>query len=253
MKILIAGLLAAGGAYAGARTFVCDGACPLERAAAFVAERASEGTAAAAPATAPGLTGRYVEARTASVFAGACHYNAEYTTAGRAAVCAALFDSGRAGGVELAGLGFVALVDSSANLASGEPRRSVVFVPRDLEPARRAALVSAVRAHGAERLGAIEEFVDAKLEIELEGDAYRVEVGEGRVRLEGAAMADRACCSMPLDVWYDPLLPIEGALVGASEVFAVGAATGRIAFERHGANDAFLGRFAWPSADPGAL
>ena len=39
----------------------------------------------AAPAASNHITGDYVEARTASVFAGACHYNGELTTTGREA------------------------------------------------------------------------------------------------------------------------------------------------------------------------
>jgi hypothetical protein len=44
---------------------------------------------AAVPAAAGDtLTGRYVEVRTAAVFAGACHYNGEVVTRGRDAILA---------------------------------------------------------------------------------------------------------------------------------------------------------------------
>ncbi|MCA1632087.1 MAG: hypothetical protein LC774_17540, partial [Acidobacteria bacterium] len=55
-------------------------------------------------AAADGVRGVYVEARTASVFAGACHYNGELTTAGREAVLAWSVKEGSWGGVNLAGV-----------------------------------------------------------------------------------------------------------------------------------------------------
>ncbi|HEX8117567.1 MAG TPA: hypothetical protein VF521_09860, partial [Pyrinomonadaceae bacterium] len=56
-----------------------------------------------------GLKGVYVEARTASVFAGACHYNGELTTAGREAVMAWSVKEGSWGGVSLAGVSALAV------------------------------------------------------------------------------------------------------------------------------------------------
>src|ERR671928_228601 len=59
-----------------------------------------------------GVRGVYVEARTASVFAGACHYNGELTTAGREAVLAWNVKGGSWGGVDLAGVRAVADVEA---------------------------------------------------------------------------------------------------------------------------------------------
>ena len=50
------------------------------------------------------VRGEYVEVRTASVFAGACHYNGELTTAGRDALMAWNVKSGAWRGVDLAGV-----------------------------------------------------------------------------------------------------------------------------------------------------
>ena len=50
------------------------------------------------------LRGDYVEVRTASVFAGACHYNGEVVTTGRDAMMAWNVTSGKWQGVELAGV-----------------------------------------------------------------------------------------------------------------------------------------------------
>ena len=65
------------------------------------------------------LSGDYVEARTASVFAGACHYNGELTTTGRDAVMAWNITTGSWDGVRLAGVRALAVV--------GVRRAPVVF------------------------------------------------------------------------------------------------------------------------------
>ena len=49
------------------------------------------------------LRGDYVEVRTASVFAGACHYNGEVVTTGRDAMMAWNVTSGKWQGVDLSG------------------------------------------------------------------------------------------------------------------------------------------------------
>src|SRR5678809_291354 len=66
------------------------------------------------------LRGDYVEVRTASVFAGACHYNGEVTTTGRDAMMAWSVSSGKWQGVDLAGVRAVAIVSSDANLAEND-------------------------------------------------------------------------------------------------------------------------------------
>src|ERR671939_229786 len=50
------------------------------------------------------VAGDYVEVRTASVFAGACHYNGEVVTTGRDAVMAWQFKRGQWQGTDLAGV-----------------------------------------------------------------------------------------------------------------------------------------------------
>src|SRR5437763_14568670 len=50
------------------------------------------------------LKGDYVEVRTASVFAGACHFNGEVVTAGREAIMAWNFASGTWKGTKLDGM-----------------------------------------------------------------------------------------------------------------------------------------------------
>src|SRR5229473_3024740 len=77
------------------------------------------------------IRGDYVEVRTASVFAGACHYNAEVTTTGRDALMAWNVTSGSWNGIDLAGVRAMAIVTSDVNLSDRDAaRRSEIIIDR---------------------------------------------------------------------------------------------------------------------------
>jgi hypothetical protein len=191
--------------------------------------------------------GRYVEARTASVFAGACHYGGEAATAGREALLAWRIERGSFAGVDLAGVEIAALVAAERNLAEPGPRRALVRVDAQLDAARaRAALLwLATTRRGA--LGDVLEVELGPLEIAFEGDGYRVrgaQVPEGAsFDLDGATLADRACCAMPQDVWYRPFEALEGRLVGLDARFRASSDGLGVRFARAGDNEAFTGSF----------
>src|SRR5438105_1431008 len=80
------------------------------------------------------ITGDYVEARTAAVFAGACHYNGELVTTGRDALIAWSFTAGTQDGVSLAGVRVMAAITSQENLsdaAAAHTARIVVDASAD--------------------------------------------------------------------------------------------------------------------------
>ncbi len=198
------------------------------------------------------VAGLYVEARTASVFAGACHYNSEFVTGGRDALCAWRIESGVFAGVDLSGVAIALVVTSDANLDEGGPRRSTIHVDSGSvdsgsvdsgqAPQRAAA---AVRWLATTRAGLVGEVVgvhSTPLQVAFEGEAYSV-LASGRFELAGRALPDRACCAMPQNVWYAPLDPLESRLVGLDETFAVEAPELGRAWSRPGENAAFVGRF----------
>lgn len=198
------------------------------------------------PADAP--QGAYLEARTASVFAGACHYGSEYMTVGREAAVAWRIEAGAFGGVSLAGVDVVALIAADGNLA--EPRagrRSVVLVPEGLDAARReAALGWLAREHGA-LLGRIAEVRSAKLELVLDGDRFDLRAGE-TLRIAGASLPNRECCKMPYAVWYAPFdAAVSGAVVGEAEAFGWSDPVLERSFETARQNCVFRGRFGVPA------
>lgn len=188
--------------------------------------------------------GRYVESRTAAVFAGACHYNGEYCADGREALCAWHFEQGRAGGEELAGVDLVLLLAADRNLA--EPAANVarwVYLGRGARPAARQAALELLRAREPALFAGAEVLDEVPLELSFGADESYSVHADGRFDLAGRALADRACCRMPFQVWYRPFAAIEERVVGDNTAFAwQDERLGRV-FSRPGNNCAFVGRF----------
>jgi hypothetical protein len=188
-------------------------------------------------------SGRYVEARTASVFAGACHYGGERTTAGREALLAWSIDAGTLQGVDLAGLSVAAAIVDDGNLADpAAARRSVVYVPETATPAQRDALAAWVGSRAHDLLGEVIAVQVVPLQVRIADESYSA-VATGVFRLSGDALPDRACCKMPLDVWYDPLVALASKLVGRDGEFDFREPLLDRTWSRPGENAAFFGRF----------
>ena len=115
-------------------------------------------TLAAEPAS---VTGTYVEARTAEVFAGACIMNGEVATGGREALLAWKVDKGQVNGVTLDGLAVVAALAGDTNLGIHEvggestPARAAIYVDSRANAAQRKALVSMVRSLSGRLIGSV--------------------------------------------------------------------------------------------------
>src|SRR4051812_25978560 len=78
--------------------------------------------------------GEYVEVRTASVFAGACHYNGERVTEGKSAVLAWKIEGGSFNGSDLSGVKVLAAVACDDNLAeAGASRKASIVVDADTD------------------------------------------------------------------------------------------------------------------------
>lgn len=197
----------------------------------------------------PAPVGRYVEARTASVFAGACHYGGEATTAGREALLAWHFEGGRHDGVELAGLDAVAVIAGEENLATQEAERhALLYVSERATPAEVAALRSLLTARAGTALGRIDAVRAVPLVLGLSEETYSVEA-KGLFALRGATLPDRSCCKMPHHVWYAPFAPVEHPIVGNNAAFEFrDKALGRV-WSRPDENASFTGtfRFAPPA------
>ncbi len=195
--------------------------------------------------TAP--AGTYVEARTAAVFAGACHYGGQYTTQGRDALVGWHFAAGEHAGVSLQGVDVVAVIAGEKNLdVAGSKRRSVIYVDADASKASRDAAVAWVRAQHAKLLGKVTEVKVAPVDVGKKKEGFWLTAGKG-IELRGSALPERACCNMPYNVWYEPFAPVQDRLVGNAKVFrSDGKDLGR-AWSRTDENDVFFGSFGKPA------
>ncbi len=187
------------------------------------------------------LVAFYVEARSASVFAGACHFNGELMTQGGEAVLALTVESGAREGVDLGGLSAVALVCSAENLKFDGKRRSVVYVPAAASADQRAALVALLQQRSSDGLGEIVAVESVELSVNAKGKEFTVDVGE-RLHLEGVALPDRACCTMPELVWYEPIVPLDERVVGFTRLWRAKEPRLGLDLQRAEENSAFLGR-----------
>ena len=190
------------------------------------------------------VRGDYVEVRTASVFAGACHYNGELTTSGRDALMAWNVTSGQWRGVDLAGVRTVAIVTADANLAeTNAARRSEIVIDGAASDAQSRAMLQALKSRYASSLGQIISVRRAALSFEHQGKLYSVRA-DGSASINVEAMPDDLCCKMPQLVWYSPLVPLESRKVGyTTKAVSAGSGVGE-PWQTSGENSAFYGSFA---------
>ena len=107
-----------------------------------------------APAFAAGITGQYVEARTCDVWTGTCFANAEMNMVGKHAVLGWKIEKGSLDGVNLDGLGVVAIVAASDTLGLEQTgkSRAILIVDSKASAAQQKALVKLAQAQGGDLL-----------------------------------------------------------------------------------------------------
>jgi len=191
------------------------------------------------------ITGDYVEARTASVFAGACHYNGELVTTGRDAIMAWSFNAGSFNGVDLAGVKAAASVTSDASLGDEHAARKVeLVVDTQATSAQATAVAELVKEKVSAKLGQIVTVRRAPVSFAHTSNQYAVKV-EGFASMTVSPMPDNACCAQPNLVWYSPLSPIENRKVGYTSFAAYTAGSLGEPWQRESENSAFYGTFTF--------
>jgi hypothetical protein len=95
----------------------------------------------------PAVTGLYVEARNCDVWTGPCFANADFNLAGKNAVLAWKVKTGTVDGVQLDGLGIVAVVVAQNTLGQEQraPAKAVLIVDRRADAAQKEALIRLVK------------------------------------------------------------------------------------------------------------
>lgn len=195
-----------------------------------------------------GITGDYVEARTAEVFTGGCLMNMEGETSGREAVMAWRVNRGAYAGVALDGLKVVAIVAGDVNLGTHElggvaPTEisSIVFVDERASGAQRDALVSLARSLSN---GLIRTNVDVRasgVTFERGSEAISVEAGGARLQVATRLEHNPSCGALK---WFDPLGQVEGATIGMTKMFAFSDDSLNRRWQQIDRRSAFFGTFA---------
>ena len=190
------------------------------------------------------LKGDYVEVRTASVFAGACHFNGEVVTTGREAIMAWHFAAGQWNSTDLAGLKAIAVISADENLENAKAaRRSEIILDNAANHEQKVALLEALKSRYAATLGEVVSVRSAPISFTHEGKSYEVASAEAAIEVE--AMPNDLCCRQPNLVWYRPLAQLTGRKVGYPLKAAYSGHEVGDTWERDGENSAFYGSFAF--------
>lgn len=190
----------------------------------------------------PNVTGQYVEVRSATVFAGGCHVNAEADHQGRRALMGFRLEEGRWLDEDLAGVQMAAAVASDENLSDGGARRSVVYIDESVTGPRRAEALEWLKGAYGDSLGEVESVVSAPVSVRRGGADFSIEVS-GVLTVEGSLLPDLECCTMPESVWYEPLVNAPDAVVGSTTRCRFEGAGSIAAWTYEDQNNAFIGSF----------
>ena len=217
-------------------------ACAATGISAILPVTPSPAPATAQQASLP-VTGDYVEARTASVFAGACHYNGELVTVGRDAIMAWDFAGGSFNGVDLTGTRAVAAVTSTDSLGNPGTRKAELAIDSSATPAQVAAITALIQAKCHDSLGTIVATRMTPIAFSHTDQGYAVKA-DGFGSMTVAPRADAACCIQPNLVWFTPLSPLNGRKVGFTEAASCNS---KIAdpWTRSDEDSAFYGTFTF--------
>jgi hypothetical protein len=189
------------------------------------------------------LRGDYVEVRTASVFAGACHYNGEVVTTGRDAMMAWNVTSGKWQGVDLSGVRALAIITSDANLSENNAARSAeIIIDSNASQTQSQALLNALKVKYAATLGNVVTVRTAPIKFDHVGRSYAVAADDATINVE--AMPNDLCCKMPNLVWYSPLVGLENRKVGYTVKATYSGKAIATPWSRSGENSAFYGSFS---------
>ncbi len=199
---------------------------------------------APAPKLATALTGDYVEARTASVFCGACHYNGELVTDGRDAIMAWSISHGSWNNVDLTGVRAMAELACESNLSDTQATRSCeIIVDSSATDAQARAMTDFISHTGGSSLGRILPTHRAAISFKHDGGEYNV-VAPGFADMTVDALPNNECCTQPHLVWYEPLVPVQHRKVGYTQTADYLAGTNGDSWERSDENSAFYGPIA---------
>jgi hypothetical protein len=175
---------------------------------------------ASAPAWAGPVVGRYVEARTAEVFAGGCIMSSEAETIGRQAVMAWRIDTGVYRGQVLDGLRVVAAVSGDRNLGireiGGEAPsfvRAVVYVDERADAAQRSALAGLAQELSRGLITEVVQVAPVAISFEDTADTVAVVAGQSQIAVRKSVEHGPACGAMK---WFTPFSVVDSPALGTT-------------------------------------
>jgi hypothetical protein len=165
----------------------------------------------ALPASAAGLTGHYIEARTCDIWTGPCFANADLHLAGKNAVIGWKIDKGSFDSVSLDGLGVVAVISAQDTLGARQPgkAKAVLIVDRRASKAQQAALVKLAKKQGGDLVGTVTSVLSDKVELEIcpceKNACAKLNAGKAKVETRCLnAKHDKVCGNE--SAYYPPLV-----------------------------------------------
>jgi hypothetical protein len=208
-------------------------------------------TAPDAFAGAPAITGDYVEARTAEVFAGGCIMNSEAETMGRQAVLAWRITSGTQDGVALDGLRVVAALSGDRNLGMREMGgeapdavKTAIIVDERATPAQRTALAAFAVRMLPDLPVRVVDVSPAPVTFERRGDVVEVAAGAATLSVGTVVVHDPNCGAMQ---WFHPLATVNEAAIGMTRSQAYWGAALGARWRQVDKKSAFWGTFSVPA------
>src|SRR5437016_13018531 len=123
----------------------------------------------AAPVSAAGISGQYLEARTCDVWTGPCFANAEMNLGGKTALLAWKVDKGTLDNVQLDGLSVVAVVAASDTLGLKQtgPAKAILIVDEKANSVQKQALIHLAQKQGGELIRNVIGVESAAVELTL--------------------------------------------------------------------------------------
>ena len=204
---------------------------------------------AASPAWAGPVVGRYVEARTAEVFAGGCIMSSEAETIGRQAVMAWRIDTGTYRGQVLDGLRVVAAVSGDRNLGireiGGESPsfvRAVVYVDQRADAAQRLALTQLAQALSRGLITEVVQVSPVPISFDDTVESVAIVAGQSQLTVRKSVEHGPACGAMK---WFTPFSVVDSPALGTTVAHEF---TGRALDARWSApnrKSAFFGAFTF--------
>jgi hypothetical protein len=193
----------------------------MNRSACLAAVFSLAAASAFAESRSTAISGEYVEARTAEVFAGGCIMSSEAETIGRQAVMAWRIDTGAYNGVALDGLSVVAAVNGDRNLGireiGGEAPsyvKAAVYVDERATPAQRDALVRLARTLSRGLISEVVQVTAAPIRFDSTPGAVTVTAGEATLAVQKRLQHNPGCGAMK---WFTPFSVVDDAALGMTD------------------------------------